>query len=115
MTKQIKAYLAIIHRLLQEKPAGTDWKEEARLHLIKIQFYQHERLIHLIVTVLFALLEVICMATMIATGSMGALALTLMILVLLIPYVGHYYFLENSVQEMYLLYDEMLKLGGRKL
>lgn len=114
MRKQIQKYMQEIRTLLAQKPSGTDWQEEARLHLIKIQFYQHERLIHLIVTVLFALLEVTCVSTMIITGSMRALALTLMILVLLVPYVGHYYFLENAVQEMYLMYDEMLKLDGRK-
>jgi hypothetical protein len=29
----------------------------------------------------------------------------IIIRVLLVPYVGHYYFLENSVQELYLSYD----------
>lgn len=108
MKKQIQKYMKEIQAVLEADEPGTNWQEAARLHLIKIQFYQHERLIHLIVTVLFALLEVICLATMVATGNLGALALTLMILVLLIPYVGHYYFLENSVQELYLIYDEIL-------
>lgn len=108
MRKQIKRYMREIRAVLEADAPGTDWRETARLHLIKIQFYQHERLIHLIVTVLFALMEVICAAAMIVTGSMGALALTLMILVLLVPYIGHYYFLENSVQELYLIYDQIL-------
>ncbi len=108
MKKQIQKYKREILAILEADSPGTDWRETARQHLIKIQFYQHERLIHLIVTVLFALLEVICAAVMIVTGSLGALALTLMILVLLVPYVGHYYFLENSVQELYLIYDQLL-------
>lgn len=108
MKKQIRKYMKEIRAILDADAPETDWREVARLHLIKVQFYQHERLIHLIVTVLFALLEVICLAVMMVTGGMGALALTLMILVLLVPYVGHYYFLENSVQELYLIYDEIL-------
>lgn len=108
MKKQIRKYMKEIRAILDADAPGTDWQKIARLHLIKVQFYQHERLIHLIVTVLFALLEVICLAVMMVTGGMGALALTLMILVLLVPYVGHYYFLENSVQELYLIYDEIL-------
>ena len=71
-------------------------------------FYQHERLIHLIVTALFAVMEVICVATLLATSNLWSLALMVMILVLLVPYIGHYYFLENSVQELYLIYDVIL-------
>ena len=29
------------------------------------------------------------------------------LMILLIPYIMHYYFLENSVQKMYRLYDEI--------
>ena len=36
------------------------------------------------------------------------LFLTIALLVLLIPYVMHYYLLENSVQKMYVQYDEMM-------
>ena len=66
------------------------------------------RLIHLIVTALFAVMEVICVATLLTTSNLWALALMIMILVLLVPYIGHYYFLENSVQELYLIYDVIL-------
>ena len=38
-----------------------------------------------------------------------------MILVLLVPYVGHYYFLENSVQELYLIYDVILSRINRDI
>ena len=37
----------------------------------------------------------------------GLLPLLILILALLVPYVAHYYFLENSVQKMYKLYDEI--------
>ena len=109
MKKQVQNYLRIIRKILEEDAPGTDWKEVAVRHLIKIEFYQHERFIHLIVTVLFALMEVICISTVLITSNLWALALALMILVLLVPYIGHYYFLENSVQELYLIYDEILE------
>ena len=38
---------------------------------------------------------------------MAIVALTVGLFVLLIPYVMHYYLLENSVQRMYRQYDEM--------
>ena len=34
---------------------------------------------------------------------------TLLFLVLLVPYIMHYYTLENEVQKMYTQYDEILK------
>lgn len=75
---------------------------------IKISYFQHERLIHLIVTVLFALLEVISMYAFIMTFNKGIGILCLMFMVLLIPYIMHYYFLENSVQKMYVMRDQLL-------
>lgn len=113
MKKQVQNYLRAIKKILEEDAPGTDWKEVALRHLIKIEFYQHERFIHLVVTVLFALMEVICISTVLVTSNLWALALALMILVLLIPYIGHYYFLENSVQELYLIYDQILAKQGQ--
>ena len=113
MRKQIEEYVKAIKWILTEDGPGTDWKDVAQRHLVKIEFYQHERLIHLIVTALFAVMEVICVATLLATGNLWSLALMVMILVLLVPYVGHYYFLENSVQELYLIYDVILSRADR--
>ena len=36
----------------------------------------------------------------------GALLLTVLFLGLVIPYISHYYFLENSVQALYKMYYE---------
>ena len=114
MKKQIQDYMKAIKWILTEDKPGTDWKEVAREHLIKIQFYQHERLIHLIVTALFAVMEIICLATLLSTANLWSLLLMIMILVLLVPYIGHYYFLENSVQELYLIYDVILSRIDRE-
>ena len=112
--KQIQNYLNEILSLLQNTDTNVNWNDVAEKHLIKIGFYQHERLIHLIVTVLFALLEVICVVATVISGYMEMLLLCGTIMILLIPYIGHYYFLENSVQKLYLIYDEIIK-KARKL
>lgn len=108
MKKQILTYLSEVKAVLEANSPDTDWEEAAGRHLTKIGFYQHERLIHLIVTVLFALLEVISVATAVVTNFIGMLVLSVALLILLVPYIGHYYFLENSVQELYLLYDQIV-------
>lgn len=81
-------------------------KEE---HLTQLSFFQHERLIHLIVTVTFALLEMLAMVMCIVSFSPGVMALAVAILILLIPYIRHYYILENQVQKMYVQYDKIVE------
>lgn len=106
MKKRIQAYLNYIDELLQCE--DVDWDDEIKRHLIQIGFFAHERLVHLIVTVLFALMTMVTILYCNYTGSMIALALTVALLVLLIPYIMHYYLLENSVQRMYVQYDDMM-------
>lgn len=82
---------------------------------IKISYFQHERLIHLIVTVLFAILEVIAISLILTNPSIPAIILSGLFLVLVVPYVMHYYFLENSVQHMYKMRDQILETIREKI
>ena len=79
-------------------------------HLVQVGFFQHERLIHLIVTVTFALLEMLAIVLSVISDSLFTLLLPVVILILLIPYIRHYYILENEVQKMYGQYDRMRRL-----
>ncbi len=106
MEKRILNYRKYIDELLHQENA--DWDAVIREHLIQISFFQHERLIHLIVTVTFALLEVIVIGLCVTAFSPGLGLLALALLVLLIPYIRHYYILENEVQKMYTQYDKMV-------
>lgn len=109
MGERIKNYLAQIDGMLQNPPDGIDYGKEIEKHLVQIGFFMHERLIHLIVTVLFAILTVATIFFAVASPSIGMLILTVAFMCLLIPYISHYYLLENSVQKMYTQYDEMLR------
>lgn len=106
MEKRIKEYLTQIDLLLEQN-SSPNWNQEIEKHLVQISFFQHERLIHLIVTVVFAMLEMMCFLSLLFIFSPGLLVLTLLILILLIPYIRHYYILENGVQKMYHQYDAM--------
>lgn len=79
-----------------------------------IQYFQHERLIHLIVTVTFALLEIISIIAVAFSESIVPLVLAILFLVLLVPYVFHYYFLENNVQEFYKMRDKIVAARKKK-
>ncbi len=100
MKKEIKEYKSYILQKSAEPDADRD--ELARQLLLRIGFYQHERLIHLIVTIGFAIMFL--MSLLLIGINVSFLALSALLLVLLIPYIGHYYYLENSVQELYTVY-----------
>ena len=85
-------------------------RDKLEEHLVQVGFFQHERLIHLIVTVTFALLELLAILLSMIVDSLFTLLLPVVILILLIPYIRHYYILENEVQKMYAQYDRMHRL-----
>ena len=114
MKERILEYRKRIDKLLADNNEKTDWNKVLEEHLIQVGFFQHERLIHLIVTVLFAILVFICVGTYIISGAVYVLALVGILLVLLIPYIMHYYLLENETQKMYVQYDKILKHINKK-
>jgi hypothetical protein len=110
MAKRIKRYLAYVDGLIDKE--DIDARKEIELHLKQIEFFMHERLIHLIVMALFAAMTVITCIAFVITSNISLLILALALMVLLIPYIKHYYLLENSVQYMYEQYDRLLKKAG---
>lgn len=112
MEKRILTYRRRIDEILQKNDA--DWKAILEEHLTQISFFQHERLVHLIVTVTFAILEMLSICMTLLSCYLGEVnpalgCLTILILILLIPYIRHYYILENEVQKMYTQYDRILE------
>lgn len=108
MKERMIHYLEYIDNILEADDTNTDYDALIKEHLIQIGFFMHERLIHLIVTVIFALLTFGSIISLLYFGGIGLFALTFLFLVLLIPYIAHYYRLENGVQKMYTQYDKML-------
>ena len=112
-------------RILQYRKSIDEWLEKTEQsaqvsqeilrdkmeeHLNQIGFFQHEILIHLIVTVTFALLEMLAILLNVISDRLFSLLLPVVILILLVPYIRHYYILENEVQKMYVQYDRMLRI-----
>ena len=76
----------------------------------KIAYFQHERLIHLMVTLAFAaflLFSIYCLFVLPVSFIISGILLVLIFFGLTIGYVMHYYFLENSVQKMYHMRDDI--------
>ena len=103
LKKEIKQFTAEAEKALQK---GEGFEEYLPRFKAAIGFYQHERLIHLIVTMSFALFIFICLLMVFVAHKFFILPCVLM-LALVVPYVMQYFFLENSVQKLYRIYLEM--------
>lgn len=107
MKKRILEYRSRVDDILREDSPDTDWDAVLEEHLVQIGFFQHERLVHLLVTLAFAIFTLGGILAVFLTGELGAAVLTVLFLILLVPYVMHYYLLENEVQRMYGQYDRI--------
>lgn len=107
MEERILSYRKRVDELLKQEEA--DWEKIMEEHLIQIGFFQHERLVHLIVTVTFAILEMMALSLTVLAFTPALVLLTVLVMALLIPYIRHYYILENETQKMYKQYDELLR------
>ena len=108
MKHRIINYRKRIDDLIKNSSKDTDWEAVLSEHLNQISFFQHERLVHLIVTMTFAILEMLSIILFIFSCFPMIIVLPIAFLVLLVPYIFHYYLLENEVQKMYEQYDEIL-------
>ncbi len=109
MEKRLLNYLDYMRKFTNEDHSANEYEWAYKDLMIQIAFFQHERLIHLIVTVTFALLTMFGILASLFVQQISVYILTLLFIVLLIPYVRHYYILENGVQELYKRYDHILK------
>lgn len=109
MKKRMVDYLLYMDNILKniDEISRENCQEIMDNHLIQINFFMHERLIHLIVTVLFAIGTFMTIFTYLMVENIGLLVLGFLLIILLVPYVKHYYLLENGVQKMYSQYDDL--------
>lgn len=102
MREYLGDYVKEIDKKIKDKNI-TD--KDIKNHLIKIKFFQHERLIHLLVTLFYGVF--VFLAVIISFKTWLFLIILYLALIVLIFYVRHYFFLENHVQYLYKQYDKM--------
>jgi ABC-type bacteriocin/lantibiotic exporter with double-glycine peptidase domain len=95
---------------IDEKIKNKDIDEETiNNHLIKIKFFQHERLIHLLVTLFYGMFLFVSVIIFLSIPLF--VIVVYIVLIILIFYVRHYFFLENRVQYLYKQYDKMKEIN----
>lgn len=102
MKRYLYEYINEVSDKLNNKKDVKELKEEI---LIKINFFQHERLVHLIVTLSFSIL--VFLSVYMIKYNFAFIFVNIILLICLTFYIIHYYYLENGVQCLYKLYDKM--------
>ena len=105
MGSYITAYMKSVEAALGDD--STDWEALKREHLVQIEFIQHERLIHLIVTVMCCLLLFIGLCVFFISNLISFLIFDGLLLILDFCYLIYYCFIENSTQKLYRLYNRI--------
>ena len=106
MDKKLKEYIKEI-----EKASKNPSAELIEYHKTMVQQFQHERFIHLVVTLFFALFMLLSFGMfllaatsfpgqsgMMISGGLGMI--TFILLVVTLFYIRHYYQLENGTQKL---------------
>jgi len=109
MTDYLKAYIAQAEEQLLKCNTPEDAEKLLNEHKDKIAFMQHERIVHFLVTMMFALILAVFIGIELITENLLLNVLIIIIIILLVFYIKHYYFLENTVQYMYIIYDNIKK------
>ena len=107
MGKRMKNYLNQIDKQMQGELSADDKKALKENLLVQIGFFQHERIIHLIVTVTFAVITILSFLCFLFFRRLLLAVFLLLLLALLIPYIRHNFLLEKGVQKLYEYYDKL--------
>ncbi len=108
MGKYISDYIKYIEKILEEDKEDTDYEKLRADFLLKLSFFQHERFVHLVVTVMVAIVLFISVIYIFMTGLRLMAALSIILLGLVFAYLIYYYFIENAVMGMYKTYDRIM-------
>ena len=105
--KYMKAHESHIREMILKdlsKQKRHDLKEK---HTRMITYMQHEWLVHLMVTLAIGAFLLITLAILLIKPTLEIVILMGLFLILLVFYVMHYFFLENTIQRWYRLMDEI--------
>jgi hypothetical protein len=100
MWEELKRHERFVRGILAaNEPAGL--AAVRAHHDRRVQEFQHERLIHLLVMLFVALFALLAVGGFMHQPSIGAAALAALLLILTAAYLLHYFRLENGVQRLY--------------
>lgn len=112
MWRYLQQHEAFVRRSLDEPHDAAFWDGLAVFHDAQLRFMQHERLIHLLVTLTVAVLALGSIAFVAVAPMLPGFALAALLLGLVSAYLVHYFRLENGVQRWYHLANRIAEKRG---
>lgn len=117
MYNHIIAHRQLMTKKLRNKALSQeDYVRLYVYHVDRVRDFQHERLVHLLVTFCFAFLTIVTLAAVLLLQLASVLPYLLMLLVIFFAldaaYIWHYYHLENGVQSLYEVTEELGEKAG---
>lgn len=99
-----------IEQLIKDKPKDTSWRREYRWFNQQIKNLQHEREMHLYVTLTMGIAGLLSTFVTIFYPIILMLALVGILFIMFIAYLIHYRKLENTVQYWYSLQKKLKEM-----
>ena len=103
--------------LVESALAGNDDIDPGRiliLHEKRLSWLMHERLVHVVVLLITVTATMFSLGIVLLAPDLFPYTFVLfaILFILLVFYIRHYFFLENTVQHWYVLYDSILARIG---
>ena len=103
-----REYNQKIKKILLKNNSKIDWRKIFKYHQKMILRIQHERLIHLLVTMFVGIIMIISVFISIVINNQILAIFSLLLIILFGIYLMHYRFLENMTQNWYKIEDEIV-------
>lgn len=107
MIDYMKKHESYVQDMLAKNPDDEKLRELLFYHDKQIQWMQHERLVHLIVMLFICFFTLLIFGFAVIVPSVPSIILFVILLILSVAYIFHYYRLENGVQKWYLISNEI--------
>ena len=109
MIKYLRNHEKWLREQIRAVNEGKDkkWKDVLGYNCSEIMNLQHERLLHLILTMFVGLFLMITFALLMFSPRLEVIVLLFILLVLFGFYIRHYFQLENGVQGLYKLSSKL--------
>jgi hypothetical protein len=107
MIAYMKRHERYTREMLGKNLQKEELKELIEYHDKRILWMQHERLAHLLTMLFVCLFALLVLGFTTVVPTLPCIILSILLIILALAYIVHYYRLENGVQRWYQLSDEI--------
>jgi cell division protein FtsW (lipid II flippase) len=107
MINYIKQHDQLLNGMLHKNPDSSALRDLLQYHDKQIMWIAHERLVHATVMLFVCLFMLLSLGFSMVKPTIPGFVITVLLLVLTVAYLIHYFRLENTVQRWYRVSNEI--------